>query len=83
MKRQPSEWEEIMANGIADKGLISKIYNSSCRAIPEKQPNQQTGKRPKLTFVQRRHTEGQTYGKMFNIAHYGEKQKSKLQHHTS
>ena len=25
-KRQPIEWEKIFANGIADKGLISKIY---------------------------------------------------------
>ena len=26
MKRQPSEWEKIIANGTTDKGLISKIY---------------------------------------------------------
>ena len=26
VKRQPSEWEKITANEIADKGLISKIY---------------------------------------------------------
>ena len=26
MKRQPSEWEKIIANEITDKGLISKIY---------------------------------------------------------
>ena len=26
MKRQPSEWEKIFANGSLDKGLISKIY---------------------------------------------------------
>ena len=26
MKRQPSEWEEIVANEATDKGLISKIY---------------------------------------------------------
>ena len=26
MKRQPSEWEEITANHISDKGLTSKIY---------------------------------------------------------
>ena len=25
-KRQPTEWEEIFANGISDKGLVSKIY---------------------------------------------------------
>ena len=26
MKRQPSEWEKIIANDTTDKGLISKIY---------------------------------------------------------
>ena len=26
MKRQPSEWEEVIANEETDKGLISKIY---------------------------------------------------------
>ena len=27
VKRQPSEWEKIIANKATDKGLISKIYN--------------------------------------------------------
>ena len=27
MKRQPSEWEKIIANEITEKGLISNIYN--------------------------------------------------------
>ena len=26
VKRQPSEWEKIIANATSDKGLISKIY---------------------------------------------------------
>ena len=26
MKRQPTEWENIFANEVTDKGLISKIY---------------------------------------------------------
>ena len=26
VKRQPSEWEKILANGPTDKQLISKIY---------------------------------------------------------
>ena len=26
VKRQPSEWEKMIANDITDKGLISKIY---------------------------------------------------------
>ena len=36
VKRQPSEWEKIIANKTTDKELISKIYNSSCSSIPEK-----------------------------------------------
>ena len=26
MKRQPTEWEKMLANDMADKGLIFKIY---------------------------------------------------------
>ena len=26
MKRQPSEWEKIIANEITDKGLLPKVY---------------------------------------------------------
>ena len=26
MKRQPMKWEEIFADNVTDKGLISKIY---------------------------------------------------------
>ena len=26
MKRQPTEWENILTNNTSDKGLISKIY---------------------------------------------------------
>ena len=25
-KRQPTEWEKILANDMSDKGLVSKIY---------------------------------------------------------
>jgi len=39
VKRQPSEWEKIIANETTDKGLISKIYNS----MPEKQMTQSKG----------------------------------------
>ena len=27
VKRQPSDWEKIIANETTDKGLVSKIYN--------------------------------------------------------
>ena len=39
-KRQPSEWEKIFANEATDKGLISKIYSSSCSSISKKQTTQ-------------------------------------------
>ena len=59
VKRQPSEWEKIIANETTDKGLISKIYKHTYNLMPEnKQPNQRVGKRPKQTFLQRRHTDG-------------------------
>ena len=36
VKRQPSEWEKIIANKETDKGLISKYTSNSCSSIPEK-----------------------------------------------
>ena len=41
VKRQPSEWEKIIAKEATDKELISKKYTSgSCSSIPEKQMTQ-------------------------------------------
>ena len=36
VKRQPSEWEKIIANKATDKELISKYTSNSCSSIPEK-----------------------------------------------
>ena len=36
IKRQPSEWETIIANGTIDKGLISKIYKQPLKLNPRK-----------------------------------------------
>ena len=60
MKRQSSEWEKIIANETTDKGLIPKYTSSSytTQYQENKQPNQKMGERPKLTFLQRRHTYG-------------------------
>ena len=61
VKRQPSEWEKIIANETTDKGLISKInfqaaYTTQCQK--NKQSNEKVGERPKQTFLQRRYTDG-------------------------
>ena len=37
VKRQHSEWEKTIPNETVDKGLISKIWSSSCNSMPEKQ----------------------------------------------
>ena len=37
MKRQPSEWEKLIANETTDKGLISKIYKQLMYSTSEKQ----------------------------------------------
>ena len=47
MKIQLSEWEKIIANETADKGLISKYTSSSYNSMPEKQTTQ--SKRGKKT----------------------------------
>ena len=36
MKRQPSEWENIIANEATDKELISKIYKQLMQLNPPK-----------------------------------------------
>ena len=56
VKRQPSEWEKIIANETTDKGLISKIYKQLIQCQENKQPTQKVVERPKQTFLQRRHT---------------------------
>ena len=40
VKRQPSEWEKIIATETTDKGLISKYTSSSHNSMPEKQTTQ-------------------------------------------
>ena len=71
VKRQPSEWEKMIANETTDQGLISKIYKQPIQLNDRKRTQSKSGKRPKQTFLQRRHTDGlQTHEKMLNIAHY-------------
>ena len=73
VKRQLSEWEKIIANETTDKGLVSKIYKQLIQLNARKtnNPIKKWGKRPKQTFLQRRHTDGQQkHEKILNIAHY-------------
>ena len=40
MKRQPMEWENIVANYAAEKGLISKIYKQLINPTAKNQTTQ-------------------------------------------
>ena len=60
VKRQPSEWEKIIANEATDKELISKIYKKLLQLHSRKisDPIKKMGQRTKQTFLQRRHPDG-------------------------
>ena len=73
MKRQPSEWEKIFASEATDKALIFKIYKQlmQLNIKKNKHPNPKMGRRPKQTFLQRRHTDcQQTHERMLNITNH-------------
>ena len=60
VKRQPSEWEKIIANEVTDKELTSKIYKQLLQLNSRKinDPIKKMGQRAKQTFFQRSHTDG-------------------------
>ena len=55
---------------MTDNDLLSKIYKELIHLNQKnKQPNQKTGRRPKQTFLQRKHTDGkQAHKNILNIA---------------
>ena len=59
VKRQPSDWEKIIANEATDKGLISNIYKQLLQLNSRKisDPIKKMGQRTEQTFLQRRHTD--------------------------
>ena len=73
MKRQPAEWEKIIANETNDKewNLQNIQVAHAAQYQKNKQPNQKVGGRPKQMFLQRRHADSQEkHEKMLNIIHY-------------
>ena len=60
VKRQPSEWEKIVANEATDNASISKIYKQLMQFNSRKINNliKKMGQRTKQTFLQRRHKDG-------------------------
>ena len=59
VKRQPSEWEKIIASEATDRFNLKNIQAAPAAQYQKnKQPNQKMGQRTKQTFLQRRHTDG-------------------------
>ena len=73
VKRQPSEWEKIIANETTDKGLISKIYKQLVQLntrIPIPIPIKKWEKDLNRHFSKEDIQMVNKHKKMLNIAHY-------------
>ena len=72
VKRQPSEWEKILANETTDKGLISEIYKQLIQLKIRKtnNPIKKWGKDLNRHFSKEDIQMAKKHEKMPNIAHY-------------
>ena len=72
MKRQSSEWENIIASETTDKGLISKIYKQLIQLKARKKNNtiKKWGKDLNRHFSKEDTDGQQTPERVPNIAHY-------------
>ena len=60
-KRQPTEWEKILANDLSDKGLVSEIYKKRVKLNSKEtnNPIMKWAEEHEQKFHQRRHRDGQ------------------------
>ena len=70
VKRQPSEWEKIIANETTDKGLISKIYKLLIQLNTSKTNNPIKKWDSNRHFSKEDIQTANKHEKMLNITHY-------------